>query len=1142
MGSFAISTTSTNDITGRIEWSESNVSIANNTSDLNVKLIYRMNASQYATFGSGYFKITVNGTAYEDNKYVQFASGTHEYTVIDHTFTITHDANGAKSVSIVLNNGYVAGSSGLSASSGSGTATLTTIARATVPSAPSSCFFGSAITISMPRASSSFVHQLVISIGQAHIYETAANLGTSYTFNVPSSWADVCYNSTSSTLTIGCRTYNGSSQVGGTQVISSTIYVPDSWKPTVTISKTVSNGGDSGQVIAGVSTVNLTASGSAPAGTGIASYSWSGGAVSGTGASKSHSPSATGNYTYTVTVTDQRGRTGSATVTASAVSGVSSFSCAGSVNFGSTLAVSISRIKSSFTHNVAYTINSSYTNTLTGQGTSASYTIPTSWAASVPAASAINMTVTVTTYNGNTSLGSTSKTVSVTVPSSWVPAFTLTAEAVSAFNSQYLKGVSKVKLTASSVSPSTGSQIASYSFTGNNVNKTASSTATSYNVTSDLLTVVGTNTYTVKVTDKRGRVTTKTTSITVVNYAPPTIKLSVGRYDSGGTADNFGGYGRMYATGSWVAVSGNSWTLTLKQKKKTASSYTTVNTWSSQTASSVSKTSDLFAADVDSAYDCQATITDAVGKSSTVTIALSTGRAIMDWFKDKVVGIFSTASETLRNALGNAATLLYSGAERTYLNGRVFVPKPNSTDGLTDGWRELNQGYVHSASGTGGQGGYIKVCRIVITGAYMNTPIEIEYDQRQRYVPTTLFIKFWGGNTTDPDLDTFGYLGNWANAYIVKADTSTWDVYINKVEYWDTIGILDLRMSAYSSNLVKITWTNEQVSSLPTGYHEAGNIADVRNRSLRTYMAAASTIPDLVNEVRASSGAMGSVHITTAYTYGVITIPAAWYNFLYIPHGEGGAGRRTDVSGSYPNYGNLYLYGMIDSSQSYRVRHYTGTVNGVWDLNRIESPSSNSGWWQARDLAVARMTTVASGGGFSPVVSAKTVNGAWSIGTGGSGMTSQNMLYLDYVNDTDYNNKTNGSHKMYYLNPNNGYSNIYVAGADSANAMPKTVFTLGNAASSYGSITAQRCVKVGNIVIIYVWYTFKSTASAPSDGGTILNIPSGYRPLVNTYSGVGYTAVGAHAYAVATPGGIIQVPPTLINAHGSIMINMTYDV
>lgn len=686
MGSFAISTTSSNDITGRIEWSESNVSIANNTSDLNVKLIYRMNNSYYATYGSGYFKITVNGTAYENNHYVTFASGTHEYTVIDHTFTITHDANGAKSVSIVLNNGYVAGTTGLSASSGSGTATLTTIARASQPSTTNGTF-GSAITINTNRASSSFTHTLTMTMGSHS--ETKTGVGASLSWTIPASWADTIPTATSNTLSISCVTYNGSTNIG-TKTTSCTATIPDSWKPSVSISKTLTNGGDNSQVIANVTTVNLSASGTASTGTSISSYSWSGGAVSGTGASKTHSPTTVATFTYTVTVTDRRGRTGSASVTATSESGISSMSCNSSVNFGSALAVTITRKKASFTHNVTWQISSSYTNTATGQGTSASYTIPTSWAASVPAASSINMTVTVTTYNGNTSLGSVNKTVSVVVPSSWTPDFTLTAESVSGFNSQYLLGQSKVKLTASSASPSTGSQIQSYQFTGNNVNKTATTTATSYNVTSDVLGTQGTNTYTVKVTDKRGRVKTKTVSITVVYYRAPIIYVSVGRYTSGGVADNFGGYARASVSGSWSSVTGNKWTLTIKQKKKTASSYTTVNTWSDQTGN-INQTSSLFTADVDSTYDVQATITDAVGNTMTKNAAVSTGKAIRDLFKDKVVSFFSTANDALRSIFLNPATLFYVGADKVAFNGRIKIPDKVSNDGMTTGWFAANQ-------------------------------------------------------------------------------------------------------------------------------------------------------------------------------------------------------------------------------------------------------------------------------------------------------------------------------------------------------------------------------------------------------------------------------------------------------------------
>lgn len=1022
MGSFSVSTTSTNDITARIEWSESNVSIANNTSDLNVKLIYRMNASQYATRGSGYFKITVNGVAYEDNKYVTFASGTHEYTVIDHTFTITHDANGAKSVSIVVNNGYVAGTSGLSATSGSGTATLTTIARATVPSAASPCHFGSAITVSMPRASDSFVHQLVISIGQAHIYETAANLGTSFSWTIPASWADVCYNSTSSTLTIGCRTYSGSTQIGGTQVINLDVRVPDSWKPTVSISKTLTNAGDNSAVIVGVTTVKLTASATAPAGTGIASYSWSG-AVTGTGASKTHVPSVAGKQTYTVTATDQRGRSNSATVTVDAVVGSSSFTCANSVNFGSALALTISRKKSSFTHSVEFTINSSYTHTLTGQGTSASYTIPTSWAASVPSGSSINMTVKVTTYNGSTSLGSTSKTVVCTVPSSWVPAFNVATAGVSTFNGLYLKGVSKVTVNVTSVSASTGSSIKSYSISGPNLSKSVNSSATSYSATSDILSTVGTNTYTIKVTDNRGRTTTKTTSITLTDYASPTLKLSVRRYTSGGAASDIGDYGRMVATGTYSAVTGNTWTLTLKQKKRSDSSYTTVNTYSNQTGT-ISKTSDLFSASVDSAYDCQATLTDAVGKSVTITIALSTGKAVMDFFKDKVIGFFSTASETLRTTLGSAKALLYSAAERTYLNGRVFVPKPNSNDGLTDGWMELNQGYIHNLDSNGGTAGFYKICRLTLSGTYLDVPFEIVYGQRVLGLTTSLFIQFAGGNTSDPILKYFGTVGSGSSAYIVKVGTGVWDVYLEKTQSWDVIGIVDFRMPKYASDRCKVVWTNEFVTSLPSGYVTSEDLSDIKNRSTRHFKFSSTTVPEMLETVRYTSGAMGSTYINTDYSYGSHTIPVGWFNFLYIPHGTGGM-RRGSWSDNH-EYGNLFLYSMYNNSLgAWRVCFRQGSIVGVWDLDRIARYSINSSFISVRSKALVAMTSAPNSRSVASALSVKSPNGAWDICTA----AWDNLLHLAYTTDTDYNAGTNTWNCHYTFNPDGRFSgtaaNVY---------------------------------------------------------------------------------------------------------------------
>lgn len=679
----------------KAEWSESNVSVTNNTSDvtLTIKMCRNDRDTLYWTRGTASLDVNIGGVTEHVNQYVSLTYSYGWVTVKTLTMTVPHDANGTKTCTITISGSIL--DTSVSSISLNGSGTLTPIARASQPTATNTSF-GSATTITTNRASTAFTHTIVITFGSSHS-QTITGVGASTTWTVPESWADGIPNALSGTFGVTCTTYNGSTQVGQ-KTTTFTVTIPDSWKPTVSISKTLTNGGDNGQVLASVTTVNLSASGTAPTGTTIASYSWSGGTVSGTGATKTHSPTSVGTFTYTVTVTDGRGRTGTATVTATSESGVSSMSCASSVNFGDSLSVSITRKKASFTHDVKYHISNSYTNTQTGQGTSASYTIPTSWAASVPEASSINMTVTVTTYNGSSSLGSVSKTITVVVPSSWLPDFTLTAETVSAFNGLYLKGVSKVKLTASSTTASTGSAIKSYQFTGNNVSKTATTTAASYNVTSDVLGTVGSNTYTVKVTDKRGRVKTRTTTITVTDYKVPTLKLTVGRYDSGGNADTLGDYGRIKATGTWSSVTGNTWTLTLKYKKKTASSYTTVNTYSDQTSSSISKTSSLFAADIDSAYDCQGVLVDAVGKSVTVTISISTGMALMDYYKDKVIAFFSTASETLRSTFGNPARLIFSNATKTYLNGRTYVPANGTADGLTNGWVEINDALSRGAT------------------------------------------------------------------------------------------------------------------------------------------------------------------------------------------------------------------------------------------------------------------------------------------------------------------------------------------------------------------------------------------------------------------------------------------------------------
>lgn len=93
--------------------------------------------------------------------------------------------------------------------------------------------------------------------------------------------------------------------------------------------------------------------------------------------------------------------------------------------------------------------------------------------------------------------------------------------------------------------------------------------------------------------------------------------------------------------------------------------------------------------------------------------------------------------------------------------------------------------------------------------------------------------------------------------------------------------------------------------------------------AMGSYQASASTIPNLCNELRMSSGCAGSANITTAYTRGEISIPTGWYNFIYAPHRSGGNSGAD--SGDNTSYGLLLLFagmsaGYDSAQQVFKIR------------------------------------------------------------------------------------------------------------------------------------------------------------------------------------------------------------------------------
>lgn len=229
--------------------------------------------------------------------------------------TITGNADGTKSVSISANFQCFTldgrGGSGWSVN-GSQTVTLRTIPRKSSISMPATTM-GTAGTITVTRASTSFTHTITYSFGDATGTICTKSSSTSISWTPPTSLAAQIPNGTSSTCTLTCYTYNGSTLIG-TSSIPVTLYVPASIKPTFTsITATRVDGtvpSSWGIYVQYKSKATLTINGASGAsGSTITAYSITGGGVSSTQSSVTTGfLNTSGTITFTAKVCDSRGR------------------------------------------------------------------------------------------------------------------------------------------------------------------------------------------------------------------------------------------------------------------------------------------------------------------------------------------------------------------------------------------------------------------------------------------------------------------------------------------------------------------------------------------------------------------------------------------------------------------------------------------------------------------------------------------------------------------------------------------------------------------------------------------------------------------------------------------------------------------
>ena len=219
----------------RVDWIATQ-NVSGNTS----KVTCTMYLIQASSWGLGIASrsdntTTINGTKYTwTSPAISNGGGKTTKLATVTSGNIAHNADGTKSVTISSTFELNATISGTyrDVITASATITLNTIPRATQPTlSASSVNMGSAVTISMPRASSSFTHDLAYKVGDGSYTSIATGRGTSYSWTVPDV-ASRIPSATSVKLTVRCVTKNGSTTVG-TKYAYLTAKVPASVVPTV---------------------------------------------------------------------------------------------------------------------------------------------------------------------------------------------------------------------------------------------------------------------------------------------------------------------------------------------------------------------------------------------------------------------------------------------------------------------------------------------------------------------------------------------------------------------------------------------------------------------------------------------------------------------------------------------------------------------------------------------------------------------------------------------------------------------------------------------------------------------------------------------------------------------------------------------
>lgn len=254
----------------KFSWWENSQSVANNNTVVgwNLELI----SYKYGYIDSSASKawsVTVNGTNYSGTNTIGISANSTK-TLASGTTTIAHNDNGEKSFSYSFSQTFkITFNTYVGTISGSGSGTLTTIARASQPTlSAQSAYFGDTITINTNSASSEFTHKVRYEFGSisgtcidAETDKEATAVTNGFKWTIPKSLVNAIPNSSTGSGRVFVDTYNGSTLIG-TKYSGFTAEVPNTadFQPEGTLTLTDTEGiyNTYGYYVQGLSKIKAT--------------------------------------------------------------------------------------------------------------------------------------------------------------------------------------------------------------------------------------------------------------------------------------------------------------------------------------------------------------------------------------------------------------------------------------------------------------------------------------------------------------------------------------------------------------------------------------------------------------------------------------------------------------------------------------------------------------------------------------------------------------------------------------------------------------------------------------------------------------------------------------------------------------------